>query len=491
MQVTRRIRLLVIPLAFVCFRALAVPRSSRPCDQPVDRHILFCGGSPGFLRCQGSCGRLIHLPIRDAGIGCADFDTFYCRCEPGCGHVDETHECARCLQGERAQRSCREDVPRRQNCIAPPHMRRVPHTTDGLACDEGWANVDLRMSNGCEIDISRVESCGTPPQVCLVRNGEPRCALGSDHEYHCVIASCTRGFGNCTDEEGCETDTAHSVRHCGGCRDTAPVPAPHSTLTCQNGELGHECEPGFKDCDGNYSTTGCETNTIQDNANCGGCGNVCGTDNAIATCAGGRCQLRCLQDFLDCDTLNSNGCETNIRTDSLNCGSCGRHCSDGQRCSDGACVCFDPTQRICGGTCVDTQTDHQNCGGCGTQCLPGESCANGCCLPRFLRCGGSCAHVSSDRSNCGGCGIQCTNGQLCDGGRCVNVPAPTAPPPAPGRPATPPTENPAPTSPPTDLSSAALTFRRVKAPDPRGRRPSAYPATSSEASSLDPRDRIR
>jgi hypothetical protein len=49
----------------------------------------------------------------------------------------------------------------------------------------------------------------------------------------------------------------------------------------------------------------------------------------------------CEPGWADCDMMFSNGCETNIQTDSNNCGSCGVACPAGAECMNGACVALD------------------------------------------------------------------------------------------------------------------------------------------------------
>lgn len=56
--------------------------------------------------------------------------------------------------------------------------------------------------------------------------------------------------------------------------------------SCKNGAIVVKaCKKGFADCDGDISN-GCETNIMNDNNNCGACGNVC---PALEICAAGVC----------------------------------------------------------------------------------------------------------------------------------------------------------------------------------------------------------
>lgn len=51
---------------------------------------------------------------------------------------------------------------------------------------------------------------------------------------------------------GCETNTASSVDHCGACGVACPAPTgPDAAATCTNGVCGATCTDGAVDCDGN------------------------------------------------------------------------------------------------------------------------------------------------------------------------------------------------------------------------------------------------
>ncbi|MFY2558437.1 Ig-like domain-containing protein [Corallococcus terminator] len=70
------------------------------------------------------------------------------------------------------------------------------------------------------------------------------------------------------------------------------------------------CVTGFLDCDGNPSN-GCETSMMDDAANCGACGTVCGgAASASGVCGAGTCGLGCAVGTFDCDGNAVNGCES-------------------------------------------------------------------------------------------------------------------------------------------------------------------------------------
>jgi len=155
-----------------------------------------------------------------------------------------------------------------------------------------------------------------------------------------------------------------------------------------------------------------------------------------ASCASGECVYTCLADFLDCDGQTGNGCEANLLSSNLHCGSCKNKCGTAAhataQCTQGLCKsACDAGWADCGGGDGDgceTETDGsiEHCGGCATVCSGGDHakplCDGGTCTfdcdAGFADCNGlasdGCeAAVTSDATHCGSCGIQC------GGGKCV------------------------------------------------------------------------
>jgi hypothetical protein len=57
---------------------------------------------------------------------------------------------------------------------------------------------------------------------------------------------------------------------------------------------------------------------------------------ASATCSAGSCVLTtCSVNHANCDANNVNGCETDLSTDSGNCGACSVVCIPGNTCVPG------------------------------------------------------------------------------------------------------------------------------------------------------------
>jgi hypothetical protein len=235
------------------------------------------------------------------------------------------------------------------NCSAcgtkcPAVAHGTPGCTAGVcgigACDVGYADCNGNPADGCEVNLATDGmNCGVCNNVCpAVANGAPACS-----GYACGIGSCTGTFQHCVGNgaNGCETDTSNSVDHCGSCANSCPAVA-NGTRACSNSACGiGSCSTGFADCNGNAGD-GCEVHTTSDVNNCGGCGAafVCATPpNGNPSCVNSVCGLgTCATGYSNCDGNAANGCEKNTTNDAANCGGCGIVCGSGS-CVNSACVC--------------------------------------------------------------------------------------------------------------------------------------------------------
>ncbi|PKN32099.1 MAG: hypothetical protein CVU63_20515, partial [Deltaproteobacteria bacterium HGW-Deltaproteobacteria-20] len=84
---------------------------------------------------------------------------------------------------------------------------------------------------------------------------------------------------------------------------------------------------------------GCEVDLDQNTAHCGACNKQCGTANGTASCSDGVCSIQCNSGWGDCDGVNTNGCETNLATTKLHCGTCGHNCLGGT-CASSYCTAW-------------------------------------------------------------------------------------------------------------------------------------------------------
>lgn len=146
----------------------------------------------------------------------------------------------------------------------------------------------------------------------------------------------------------------------------------------------------------------------------------------------------------------------NLKTDSENCGTCGKVCGDEEKCTNGVCMgdCFDSDN---GYTpfkfgYVEWYDREGNKTKTEDKCLPDSNilmevvcdkngfadnskttrCENGCqngacqvgstgCKINGLPgtdCNGKCINLKTDSKNCGSCGTDCESGQSCKNGQC-------------------------------------------------------------------------
>jgi len=105
----------------------------------------------------------------------------------------------------------------------------------------------------------------------------------------------------------------------------------------------------------------------------------------VATCVLAPWLTACAsKDALVCGTGTAECDDTCVATmeDPANCGACGNACGTDQRCVLGACVddC-DAGEALCEGACVDPLSSAANCGGCDQPCPTGDICDQGGCSP--------------------------------------------------------------------------------------------------------------
>jgi hypothetical protein len=204
-----------------------------------------------------------------------------------------------------------------------------------------------------------------------------------------------------------------SVAICGQNIDCPPV------ASCDGGscKVGPDSGPDGAACPGGQvSCAGECTNVANDPANCGACGQACGSG---LTCSGSQCTGTCAAGSTRCGDV----C-VDLNSDPAHCGACAASCGTGQTCVGSKCGCSGSGQTACGAACVITQTDPLNCGGCGKACAGGQACANGSCSCPALTssCDGSCRSFVSDSSNCGKCGLVCgATTPFCQTDACVSA----------------------------------------------------------------------
>ena len=301
---------------------------------------------------------------------------------------------------------------------APRDSARADTTTAETGTDSGVDSGGADTSDAgdaadgsvSEVDATDAGSCGTGPA----------CPTGKT----CCGGACV--------------DTTTSLANCGGCGNTCAIGG--GTPKCEGSACKvASCDTGRGDCDGR-ADNGCEA-TLDTTTNCGACGTKCEMPNGIGTCGTGTCQIAgCFSGFDDCDKVVANGCEIDLTTDPLHCGSCAKACPT----SGGTPVCV---ARVCkysacaagfgdcdgSGRCLTPiHDDVANCGACGTTCTTAHgtpkctatTCGIASCASGFANCDASVAtgcerSMSIDQNTCATATVLTASGgatPLCDNG---------------------------------------------------------------------------
>ena len=118
-------------------------------------------------------------------------------------------------------------------------------------------------------------------------------------------------------------------------------------------------------------------------------------DDALASCTSARPDANIQQKMCAGQCVN-------VDTDNANCGDCGQLCGTivGTSCNEGACRCPAP-QSVCGTQCVNMTNDSSNCGFCGHTCQ-GNPCTMGLCQASTI------AQVTVGTTHLGGIAVDST-----------------------------------------------------------------------------------
>jgi hypothetical protein len=332
-------------------------------------------------------------------------------------------------------------------------------------CTTGFADCNGIRTDGCEINLSAVATCGT---TC---GNKVNCAVSALNAsgIGCTAGACTfscnAGYGDCdgSASNGCETNlnavatcgtTCANAVNCGTAAQNA------NTIGCVSGACTFGCNAGFGDCDGK-SSNGCET-SLNATGSCGtSCANAVNCATAVQNgnsvgCTAGVCTFTCNAGFGDCDGNKANGCETNLNA-TTTCGTtCGNltNCSTsvqngtGIGCTAGICTfsCA-PGFGDCDGNAANgCETSFGTVNACGTSCANKVNCSSsvqnatgiGCttgtctftCSAGFGNCDGNAANgcetnTNTSTGNCGSCGGNCSasvqnaTGTGCSSGACT------------------------------------------------------------------------
>ncbi len=374
-----------------------------------------CTGTAGTPVCDPASGRCVGC-VTDDDCGSGSLCGMDQQCAPGCapGHpCEDAGTCINVMCGR-----CGGDGGPNFGCSAPTPF-----------CDG---------ATGLCVGCNNNSDCGGNRQ-CLASGGGRICVDQCTVPGDCKTKGTTCCNNVCIDVTG-------DPNNCGGCNSVCPIPKNAQSAACSNSVCGlGQCKPGFADCDGQLAN-GCEIETDDDLMNCKMCGFACSFPNATPVCSGGMCKIQsCTGSYQDCDGLLLNGCESDVLNDPANCGSCGAACMVMHavpRCASGQCdigFCdngWGNCNNLANDGCEVPLNTTANCGACNRTCLApqngnataicdGNLSCQVVCNPGFADCNGVLAdgcetNILTDPSHCGSCAA--TNCLSCTQGACGMVP---------------------------------------------------------------------
>lgn len=236
----------------------------------------------------------------------------------------------------------------------PPHQV----CTEGTgSCQQGFLELCAPGGMGYKI-----VDCGTT-LVCTETDADharclsPMCPAGK----YCIgsqLRECNQDRTASTLVENCALSQKHCDASTLSCEPTLCVPNQPScdgykTTTCNADGTGFVGEskdcPSVQVCTPNgcacaLPLVSCKPDSCQqvdeDTDHCGACGAKCASKNNYRACVDGQCVGACLAPYGNCNgDMRSDGCETNLQTDPVNCGTCGHVCESGF-CSYGQCSSY-------------------------------------------------------------------------------------------------------------------------------------------------------
>ena len=315
-----------------------------------------------------------------------------------------------CALGDAGVGACVACVPTNDTCSPGEYCGASLKCESGCKADADCQAADAGAGDGgatlhCDVAAHRCVGClqdADCPPGALCDGASSACVPGCTPQHACA------GTKDCC--SGTCADTQTDLANCGACAASCAA-VPHGTPVCAAGKCGlKSCDLGWGDCD--PAVAGCETDLTTSGTSCGQCGVPCAPPNATGACVAGKCTVvTCAANRQDCDQDPANGCEVDVTSDPLHCGTCAVACNPTHgtgACSGGTCVvdqCAsgwgDCDHAFTNGCETDLLTSQTSCGQCGTPC----SIANGAgaCV------GGQCT-VSSCNNGWGDCDVSATDG---------------------------------------------------------------------------------
>ena len=287
-----------------------------------------------------------------------------------------------------------------------------------VTCQEGDVELCYIPQNGVCYQGSRnclngqMSDCQAGPDTSSSRrNCGPDCSeCDGSVADGCAGGLCACGTGAvCTGSDRCCggscMDVSDNIENCGGCGadcNSLVLNASGAVITCANGVCDYtgDCDYGWLDCDSRRDN-GCEQMVSVEN--CDDCGVDCRALVSHVRTSDKKCTDYttyyecdydgiCDNDFGDCDSDRSNGCETYLK-DPLHCGACDTDCS--VVAAGHLCLTLDP---------VDPYTHT-----CGCNFNSADGTAEGCDAGQIC-CEHVCENPVNNVDHCGVCRAACTTG---------------------------------------------------------------------------------
>ena len=260
--------------------------------------------------------------------------------------------------------------------------------------------------------------------------------------------------------------------HCGAkglCTDDDADSEHYIGKKCENNEV---CRNGICEC-GSSREIHCGNDCVDpdyDMAYCGARG-LCNNpnpnskdyrgkscDKLTGRCSNGECRCgretdiacdgKCIDPVTDINHCGAKGFCSDSDPDSVDYQ--GEECFNGQKCSNGVCICARESDIICGHECIDPENDIHHCGAKGlcsdndaaSEDYIGQACGNDqrcidgqcvCARETDIECNGECIDPDNNNTHCGAKGLctdtesgsdnfigsVCGNDEICRDGACV------------------------------------------------------------------------
>jgi hypothetical protein len=287
-----------------------------------------------------------------------------------------------------ATSSCHSPAPLRSTDAAPSNLAwssgDESDAPAGAAPDAaGCQELDPARPDDCNGVCTSIEThpgnCGACGSACT---GSAVCLRG-----RCAPSCATDAGAPLADCNGSCVDLATHADHCGAC-DQACAGGQicvAGQCACPTGSFASRpetlCNGTCVDTFANAKNCGVPGSGIPGQSGpplSSYCGRACPPDfdGGPALCFHGGC-AQGASCALAGESVCNGGC-VDLSVNNANCGGCNNVCAAGSMCQSGRCTC-PGGDAYCHGVCLPVSDDPGNCGGCDVKCGPGMACVGGKC----------------------------------------------------------------------------------------------------------------